>query len=273
MSTITNLFPQEPQLKDLLDLALRQASLNTNCHAVGTVQDFDPTTQVASVTINYKKTVNQPNVVTGVYAQKLVDYPLIVDAPVIALGGGGFALTMPIAVGDECLVLFNDRDIDNWFATGATGAAVDTGRAHSFSDAIVLVGLRSTPNVVLDYDADGIALRNKLGTVKVKVTDASIKLSNGAAASIEVTSSETKIMQGNVTFEVKADKTVTTLPGGVTFEVDATGKWKLQNTGGDFVTEMLACLNALAIGTAGGFPILPGPDFAVNYPLLQTFKP
>lgn len=273
MTVTTNLFPQEPQLKDLLDLALRQSSLNLNCHAVGTVQEFNPATQVASVTINYKKTINEPNVVTSIYAQKLVDYPLLVDAPVIALGGGGFCLTMPIAKGDECLVLFNDRDMDNWYATGATGAAVDTGRAHSFSDAIILVGLRSTPNVVIDYDADGVALRNKLGTVKIKLTDSTIKLSNGATASIEVTASETKITQGSVTFEVKADKTVTTLPGGVTFEVDATGKWKLQNAGGDFVTEMLACLNALAIGTAGGFPILPGPDFAINYPLLQTFKP
>lgn len=167
--------PAEPQLKDVLDQLRKNIFLSMNCHHVGTVQEFDETQQTATVTINYKKTNYRLNALTGLYQATLVDYPVLIDCPVIVLGGGSASLTFPITAGDECLVIFNDRDFDNWFQ-GGIGTGVATPRLHSFADAIVLVGLRSTGNVLSDYDLTRALLQ--YGTTQVGVGESLVKIAN-----------------------------------------------------------------------------------------------
>lgn len=154
-----NQVPSEPSLKDLLDLLKKDILLSLNSHHIGTVQSFDPTTQTATATINYKKTFFEVDETTGIYTPVLVDYPILIDCPVICLGGGLGSLTFPIAVGDECLILLNDRDIDNWFQ-GSSGGPVASSRLHSISDALILVGLRSLANVLPAYDAARVVIKN-----------------------------------------------------------------------------------------------------------------
>lgn len=160
-----NLTPQEPELKDLLDLFRKNLLLGFNCHHIGAVQSFNSAKQTATATINYKKTFLKPDS-TGVYKTTLEDYPTLIDCPVVVLGGGGASLTFPVAKGDECLVLFNDRDFDAWFQ-GNTGAAVPTSRLHSFADGIILVGIRSLPNVLKTYDTVRAVLSLGQATVGV----------------------------------------------------------------------------------------------------------
>lgn len=154
-----NLIPNEPELKDLLNLFRKDVLLGLNCHAIATIQNFDASAQTASATINYKRTYFKPDPATGVYGPTLVDYPQLIDCPVICLGGGGGALTFPITQGDECLALFNDRDLDNWYA-GSSSSGVATPRLHSFSDAVLLVGLRSANTKLDDYNPDNPELRS-----------------------------------------------------------------------------------------------------------------
>ncbi len=167
--------PADPSLKDVLDFLRQNIFLSLCCHHVGTVQAFDEDRQTATVTINYKKTYYRLNPATGLYGAILVSYPILIDCPVICLGGGTAALTFPIRQGDECLVLFNDRDLDNWF-NGTTGAAVATPRLHSFADAIILVGLRSLGKVLTGYDSERAVLRN--GTAMVGVSPTQVKVAN-----------------------------------------------------------------------------------------------
>lgn len=169
-----NLLPNDPGLKDLLDLYKKDILLNFCCHHIGTLQSFNSSNQTATATINYKKTFFLPDS-QGIYQPTLVDYPLLMDCPVICLGGGTSSLTFPITQGDECLVLFNDRSIDNWFQGGA-GSAVSTPRLHSFSDGIILVGLRSSAHVIGNYDATRAVLQN--GETLVGVSDSQIKIAN-----------------------------------------------------------------------------------------------
>lgn len=173
-----NLVPSEPHLIDLLNLLKKDIFINLNCHHVGTVATFDPLMQTADVNINYQKTFFQFNQLTGTYVSITASYPLLMQCPVICLGGGGGALTFPIQSGDECLVLFNDRDMDTWFSSGTTTSPNSTARLHNFSDGIVLVGLRSTPNILLNYDTTRTVLRNKLGTAGVGVGTSLIKIFN-----------------------------------------------------------------------------------------------
>jgi Phage protein Gp138 N-terminal domain len=144
---------------DLLRAFRKDLLLNLNCHHIGKIQSFDKTKQTASATINYKKTFFSPNPVSGVLEAVLVDYPVLIDAPVIFLGGGTSSLTFPLVPGDDCVILFNDRDIDTWYQ-GANNAAVATPRLHSFADGLILVGIRAQGNVIADFDGSRVVLRN-----------------------------------------------------------------------------------------------------------------
>lgn len=167
--------PSEPSLKDVLDQFQKSLLLGLNCHHIGTVQSFDATTQTGTATINYKKTFYRKDPVNGLFQPLLVDYPVLIDCPVVILGGGTTALTFPITAGDECLILFNDRDLDNWFAGGA-GTAPATPRLHSFADGIILVGLRSKGKVLTGYDTVRACLRN--GTTFIGIGASLVKIAN-----------------------------------------------------------------------------------------------
>lgn len=181
-----NTAPAEPTLKDLLDLTKKQILLGLNCHHLGTVQSFNPINQTAVATVNYPQTYMKFNSATGLYNPMLVNYAQLVDCPVISLGGGTAALTLPITKGDECLVLFNDRDINNWFQNGA-GAPVATSRLHSFSDGLILVGVRSLPNVLAAYDTARALLRNGTnGSTQVGVSATKVRIANQASGTLGV---------------------------------------------------------------------------------------
>lgn len=174
-------------LKDLLDLFGSNLLMNMNCHAIGTVQSFNSTNQTVTATINYTKIFLVPDPSAPAtdpipkYIQQPQNYPILIDCPIVILGGGSSQLTFPISQGDECLVLFNDRDIDNWFATGQV-APPATGRMHSFSDGVVLVGLRSTARSIPSYDTTRALLSN--GTTLLGVGANKILLNNAAGNSL-----------------------------------------------------------------------------------------
>lgn len=173
-------YGNQPSLTSLLELFQRNIMSSLNCHQVGEIVSFNSSTQTAEVSVKMTYQVNG----------KIMEYPLLIDCPCIIVGGGKGRLTFPISSGDSCLVLFNDRDIDNWYASGQT-MPPRTGRKHSFSDAIALVGLHNSQNKITDYLATGTELKYGDSTIKLednKVTltngDSSIILSNG---SIQIT--------------------------------------------------------------------------------------
>lgn len=176
-----NYIPAAPTLTDALNLLRRDIMLNLACHHIGTIQSFNQAKQTCTATINYPKTIFtlNDNGPVPVYVPTLQIYNVLVDCPVISLGGGKGALTMPIQQGDECLLLFNDRDLDNWFQ-GGTGAALATGRTHSFSDAIALVGLRSMGNVLTNFDTSRAILRGGAGVVGVNTSNNKVLISNAS---------------------------------------------------------------------------------------------
>lgn len=164
-----NLRQPKYSLRDLLDLVKKEVMLSLNCHGIATITSFDAEKQTVQAQIAYKQAFEQRDPRSGKYSTVLMNYPVLIDCPVVILGGGGGALTFPIAAGDECLILWNDRDIDNWYA-GAANGDLASSRLHSFADGIALVGLRSLANSLADYDDERVALSYRAdGVVQGKV--------------------------------------------------------------------------------------------------------
>ena len=163
--------PSNFNLQETLEAWKRAIFLELNCHAIATVQSVDTGRQVLTAQMNYGKTFAQAGPNGDVIAVQK-DYAILVDCPFIIMGGGGASLTFPVAQGDECVIMFNDRDIDNWFA-GASRGSVATNRAHSFADAMALVGFPLNPvfdpmRALLAFGANGAAVGVEIAT-KVKI--------------------------------------------------------------------------------------------------------
>lgn len=99
--------------------------------------------------------------------------PVLQDVPVSFPRGGGFVLTFPVGPGDECELLFHDRCIDGWWASGNPSEPLDY-RIHDLSDATARVGISSKPNVVPEFDAGATALRKLDGSAFVKINAAGV---------------------------------------------------------------------------------------------------
>lgn len=142
-----------PDLTTLLNENNEGVVKGFNCMQIGIIQAFDASTQTASIKIAMKqvKQVNPDG------TRILQEYPLLVTCPVVTLYGGVSFLSMPIAKGDTCLVLFCDRDIDNWYALGGVQVPA-TPRTHDLSDGIALVGVHNLKNKIADYLANGVRL-------------------------------------------------------------------------------------------------------------------
>ncbi len=165
-----------PGLADLLAEVRKEIFLNLNCHAIGTVEAFDDSEQTITATINYTKTFYQKDE-RGTFNPVSVNYPVLLNCPVFILSGGNAFVSMPIAKGDQVLLMFNDRDIDNWFS-GATSGPVNSGRLHSISDAIALIGLFPLNKSISSYDLTRARLQN--GDAYVGVSSTKIKIANGS---------------------------------------------------------------------------------------------
>ena len=99
----------------------------------GIIQSFDPELQTVSVQPAIKrifKSISEDS-------QELIamELPILINVPILYPRGGGFSLTFPISVGDECLLLFSERSIDRWHIFGGTNEP-GAKRFHSLSDGI-----------------------------------------------------------------------------------------------------------------------------------------
>lgn len=132
--------------------------------------------------------------------------PVLINVPICFPGAGGFILTLPIAVGDEVLVVFASRCIDSWWQLGGVGVPIEA-RMHDLSDGFAILGPKSQPNVVGSISSTGAQLRNNAGTTYLEISaDGKIKLVS--PSEIDITGnlkvSGTIVAQGEITGGVAA---------------------------------------------------------------------
>ncbi len=158
--TLANKAIVMPGLTDTLVAFKEDVFKNMNCVKIGQIQSFDGTKKTARIQIVFRRVL--PN-------DSIANYPVLVDCPVFTLQGGGGAIQMPIQSGDQCIVLFSDRNIDAWFKNGGMAAPLNA-RAHDIADGIALVGINALTSSLSNYEA---------GKLKILFNGADIEMASG----------------------------------------------------------------------------------------------
>lgn len=147
-----------PDQDDVLEELKNEIFAYINCIQIARVESYDKDEQKIEAQIMVKRVKE---------GGEIIAYPLCVDVPVIVLQGNGGYIEFPIVKGDQCLLLFNDRDIDNWW-TANNETEPPTKRKHNLSDAFALVGIN--PKVkVLTLDGTNVNLWGPTGTDRIQI--------------------------------------------------------------------------------------------------------
>ena len=136
-------------LKEVVDYRIDLYKERLNVAIPAKIIKFNPETQLAKVKPvlyeAYKDGVNQP-------------FADINNVPVIFPSSGNHSLTFPVKEGDECLLIFSQRNFDTWFTSSRSPSLASTQRYHDYNDAIAILGLKSKKNS-LKASTEDIELR------------------------------------------------------------------------------------------------------------------
>lgn len=224
MAGFSSISKGDINITELFSLVKTNVMANLNCHNIGKIIEFDPTTQLCTVELQQVKQFNG------------IDYnPVpIVDIPLIILGVGNAYITMPDPVGTICLLLFLDRNMDAFLETGETYTP-ETTRMHDFTDCVALTTFKTLANPIEEYDTEAITLLNKEVTELVK---------NNAYIKIYPDKIEQKVTQ--ITTDEQGEETTLYSSIDITSElVDITSdKFSVHNTSQNLATLIQSFLTA-----------------------------
>lgn len=150
MAKIRGVEKTQTDFNDIMIIAQDAIMSRLNCHNIGRIIEFDSDTQTCTIEMMQIKQFNE---------QTFIPAP-ITQVPLIILGSGGGHITMPNPVGTICLLLFLDRNIDNFMETGEQYVP-DTARMHDFTDAIALTTFTTLANPIQNYDENAITIFNE----------------------------------------------------------------------------------------------------------------
>lgn len=172
-----NILKANPTLTDVLKNLKEEIFESLNCHAVGEVVSVNRGSDNVDLKMVYKRSKIEV-LENGSVIKRNIDYPIMVDCPIVSITGGASGLYLPIKQGDKAIILFCDRDIDNFLVDGNQESPEST-RKHSFTDAIALVGIRN----LSDSFGDDAVFFN--GETKISLSDkVEIKNSSQSLATI-----------------------------------------------------------------------------------------
>lgn len=130
---------------------------------------------------------------------RYINLPLLINVPVAFPSSGAASITFPISPGDECLIIFSDLAIDNFWVSGSIQNPIEV-RRHDLSDGIAIpcsLSLTRTQGAGNGINIQGSPVTIKSGQASVEVAETTIKLTQGKT-------------------EVKLDGTRTVLKAGKT---------------------------------------------------------
>ena len=214
MVNSTSLLKEQPTLLQGLNFMKNNIMANLNCHNIGRILEFDPTTQTATIELMQVKQFNN----------NLYNPAPLVGVPLIIYGAGGGHITLPDPTGTICLLLFMDRNIDAFIETEESYVP-DTSRMHDFTDCVALTTFKTLVNPLTEYDEKAVTIMNEeiIEEVKqksfIKVYSQQILMQNTLGGQISVTDkiniqNTTQSLANLIQSFLAACESITTVNGG-----------------------------------------------------------
>lgn len=156
-------------LRDLITQAIDFRLYDIHTHLPAVILSYDSNLKKVSVRPTIKKTLSD-----GTTAQM----PIISNIPLISAFGSGQGLSLPVNVGDYCLLMFSERSLDRWLTFGGEVDNPDP-RIFDLNDAIALAGLMPFNESSGIPNNDDVVLKNGNGTISIQPNGTVIINSNG----------------------------------------------------------------------------------------------
>ena len=170
-SEFTPIDSSSDPLKDMIQCLIQTAKENINTVLPCRVESYDANAGTVSVT----PLINAPKYqLNGEY--RFDPRSVLEDVPVLDLAGSGYRITLPIAVGDNGLLLFSQNSIDSWFNSNGDQQVDPVPRLHDKSDGLFLPISKppsarpapaDTENLVLEKEGGSNILLKKDGGVDI----------------------------------------------------------------------------------------------------------
>lgn len=159
MPSIRNVLGDDSQLYENI---IKKVNFNLRCCIPGVIQQYDPKTNTASIQPAIREEiVNEDNTV------QYMNLPILVNVPIIFPSCSIGSIKMLLKQGDECLVLFSDLSIDNFWKYANVQNPIEV-RRHDLSDGIAIPCVLSQPNTK-QFNGTGIEITS--GNSKISITN------------------------------------------------------------------------------------------------------
>lgn len=168
--------PEAESLRAFIDRQMLDYRTAIPCVVVSAAAD--------GTTVDVQPAVSLQQRIDG--ARRPVALPILRGVPVAVSGSStlGYFVCVPMAPGDDGLLIVCDRALDSWQYGSGVQMPPDaqTPRHHDLTDAVFVPGLSRRSNAIPGYPTDALELRNRAGTVKMRLTDAGIEFTGSVTA-------------------------------------------------------------------------------------------
>lgn len=166
MPGIRNVLGDDSQLYENI---IKKVNFNLRCCIPGVIQQYDPKTNTASIQPAIREEiVNEDNTV------QYMNLPILVNVPIIFPSCSIGSIKMLLKQGDECLVLFSDLSIDNFWKYANVQNPIEV-RRHDLSDGIAIPCVLSQPNTK-QFNGTGMEITS--GNSKIEIGKDEITFNN-----------------------------------------------------------------------------------------------
>ena len=159
------------EVKDVIKEWIRKGNEDVHVSMIGKIESYDPSTNRASITPVGSFTAPD---------WQEIPYPTIHNVPLqYPCGNGGKSgCTFPVKMGDTCIIIFSDHQIENFLS----GEKSDDMRNHSLNDAYAIPTLFSASVPTLKSNPNDVCIFHDGAKIVLKPSSLTITLADGTTA-------------------------------------------------------------------------------------------
>lgn len=162
-------------LIELIQAAIADREMDVHVSMPAKVESYDADAQTVDVVPQLNRSL--PDGQGNYSTEKL---PKLAAVPVCFPRAGGFFVSFPIQAGDFVLLVFSERNIGAWLATGEQGDPGDVGM-HTLDGAVAIPGVYPSSEALGDAsDTDMVLGKDGTSGAQIKITSSEVHLGGGA---------------------------------------------------------------------------------------------